>query len=84
MNIPPMGKIQSTINGLKMHRIDNWVFDITADVRLGGRYASRLEGLTPRTLVPLGILDAEPPPHFVLPAYTQDSAAARRSANWRQ
>ena len=84
MNIPPPGKLQTTIKGLKMHRINDWMFDVTQDIRLGGRYAPTLEGLTPRALVPFDVPGAQPPPNFIIPAHTGDSAAARKPANWRQ
>ena len=84
MNTPPPGTFQSTITQLKMHRIGLWMFDITQDVRLGGRYAPTLAGPTPRALVPLGVSGVQPPPNFVLPAHTRDSAAAREPTNWRQ
>ncbi|KAN0084630.1 hypothetical protein V8E55_008134, partial [Tylopilus felleus] len=64
------GKIQSTINGLKMHHIDHWLFNITVDIHLCRRYAPTLEGPTPHMLVPFCVPGAQPPPNFTLPTYT--------------
>lgn len=48
--------ITSTVQGLKMHHIDDWVYDVSEEVRLGGMYAGQLAGPIPRELVPLNVL----------------------------
>ncbi|KAN0091390.1 hypothetical protein V8E55_004956 [Tylopilus felleus] len=83
-NIPPPGKLQSTVQGLKMHRIDDWVYDISEGVRIGGALATHLAGPTPRGLVPDNVPCVQPPANFPLPPrHTSDSNAARDRRNWR-
>lgn len=82
--ISPLGKLESTLKGLKMHHLDDDVYDATQDLQLGGIYASLLRGPTPSGLVPPAMDGNEPQPDgFVPPAYTHPSAAARNVANWR-
>ena len=67
-----------------MHRIDNWVYDVSEDVRIGGDLATRLAGPTPRGLVPPNVPSVQPPPNYPLPPrYTKHSAAALNGQNWR-
>ena len=66
-NIRPPGKFQSTVQGLKMHCIDDWVYDVSDEVRLGGAYATVLAGPTPRGLVPPHVPAVQPPVDFPLP-----------------
>ncbi|KAL4077896.1 hypothetical protein J3A83DRAFT_4087190 [Scleroderma citrinum] len=83
-NIPPLGRLQSTVKGLKMHQINDWVFDVTADIQLGGQYATMLEGHTPSGLVPPTIPCVEPTAvNFRVPKYTCPSPAAHNTVNWR-
>ncbi|KAI6009752.1 hypothetical protein BKA83DRAFT_4070271 [Pisolithus microcarpus] len=82
-NIPPPGKLQSTVKGLKMHKIESLCYDISQDIRLGGRYATTLEGLTLSALVPANVPSVEPLDDFLLPRYTQRSDAALDAANWK-
>ncbi|KAN0088155.1 hypothetical protein V8E55_005212 [Tylopilus felleus] len=83
-NIPPPGKLQSMVQGLKMHRIDDWVYDISEGVRISGALATRLAGPTPRGLVPDNVPCVQPPANFPLPPrHTSDSNAARDRRNWR-
>ena len=82
--IPPLGKLESTLKGMKMHRIDHNVYDATQDLQLGGIYASVLRGPTPSHLVPPAMGGNEPHPgDFIVPAYTRPTAAAMDVANWR-
>jgi hypothetical protein len=82
-SIPPPGKLQSTIQGLKMHRIDDWVYDVSDDMRVGGMYTGELVGPTPRELVPPNIASIQPPGNFPLPPqYIQPSIAALDLQNW--
>ncbi|KAI6009811.1 hypothetical protein BKA83DRAFT_105686 [Pisolithus microcarpus] len=81
--IPPSGKLQSTVRGLKMHKIESHYYDISQDIRLGGRYATTLEGPTPSALVPANVPSVEPPDDFLLPRYTRRSDAASNAANWK-
>jgi hypothetical protein len=89
-NALPPGKLQSTIDGLKMHWISNLaLFDVTADLRLGGVWSRALMGITPRNLVTPVIGLMLPPPvapaaGFPLPQSTRPSPAAGKTANWRQ
>ncbi|KAI6102922.1 hypothetical protein F5141DRAFT_1008128 [Pisolithus sp. B1] len=81
--ILPSGKLQSTVRGLKMHKIESHYYDISQDICLGGQYAIMLKGLTPSTLVPANVPSVEPPDNFLLPCYTQHSDAASNAANWK-
>ncbi|KAI5984063.1 hypothetical protein EDD15DRAFT_2171789 [Pisolithus albus] len=80
--IPPPGKFQSTVKGLKMHKIESPCYDISQEIVLGGRYAAALEGPTPSTLVPENVPSAEPL-GVLLPRYTRRSEAALNPGNWR-
>jgi hypothetical protein len=45
--IPPPGKLQSTLLGLKMHYIPVGDMDVTNNLRLGGAFSTALVGPTP-------------------------------------
>ena len=80
----PHGKLQSTVQGLKMHRIDNWLYDVSDEVRIGGIYAGQLAGPTPRGLVPPDVASIQPAGDFPLPPrHTRPSIAALDPQNWR-
>ncbi|KAH0826503.1 hypothetical protein J3R83DRAFT_5508 [Lanmaoa asiatica] len=67
-----------------MHRIDDWIYDVSNHIRLGGVYARELAGPTPRGLVPPDILSVQPPGDFPLPPqHTRHSVAALDPENWR-
>lgn len=82
-SVSPPGKFQSTVKGLKMHHISDWAFDVSEHIRLGGQFATRLDGITPRGLVPDNVQTAQPPADFDLPLHTKPSGAARNRNNWR-
>ncbi|KAI5984826.1 hypothetical protein EDD15DRAFT_2176651 [Pisolithus albus] len=82
-NIPPPGKLQSTVKCLKMHKIESLCYDISQDIHLGGQYATTLEGVTPSALMPVNVPSVKPPDDFLLPRYTRHSDAALEAANWR-
>ncbi|KAI6040485.1 hypothetical protein EDC04DRAFT_2566961, partial [Pisolithus marmoratus] len=82
-NIPPPRKLQSTVKGLKMHKINSYHYDISQDIHLSGQYATTLEGPTPSTLVPTNVPSVEHLDDFLLPQYTKCSDAAMDVANWK-
>lgn len=83
LRIPPPGKLESTIKGLKAHHIPAWDLDITADIQLGGIYAPELRGPTPARLVPQHVPAVVPQHMHRLPAFTKPSPNAQNVANWR-
>jgi len=88
--IPPPGKLESTVRGLKMYRIDHNSFMVTQDIQFGGQYSPFLRGPTPRNLVtPAAAAIMNPAPAVlaiapILPQHTRASAAAAIAANWMQ
>jgi virulence-associated protein VapD len=90
LNIQPPGKLESTIRGLHLYRLDpNQVMDVTPFVKLGGMYCQGLRGPTPRdlTFVPPAVGPLVPvpvvPAAMALPVHTQATPAAGILANWR-
>ena len=81
--VRPFGKFQSTVKGIKAHQINDWIFDITPRIRLGGDYSASLMGATPRELVPPNVPSQVPQQPLALPRYTQPSARATIVENWR-
>ena len=91
--IPPPGKLQSTLIGLKMHYIPHFEdMDVTNQLRLGrlgGEFSTTLRGPTPAALVfdlPAGALipvPLIPGPGFVRPVYTRPSDMADDPGNYR-
>jgi hypothetical protein len=79
--IPPPGKLESTVLGLKMHCLED-ESDVTARVRLGGAFPPALRGPTPAALVPAAA-PVIPGPDFVRPVYTRPSAMADDPNNYR-
>ena len=82
-DIPPPGKLPSTLKGLKAHYIRDWVLNITEDLQLGGQYSPVLRGPTPCELVPLAIPSIAPPMLPTLLRYTRPSEEAKVLENWR-
>ena len=88
--IPPPGKLQSTLRSLKMHFIPHLPdMDVTNYLRLGGAFSTALAGPTPVALVdrvPPRVLDPAPiilGPDFVGPRYTRRSPRANNRINDR-
>jgi hypothetical protein len=85
--ILPPGKLETTIRGLKMGHYDNFaIFDVTADVKIGGRFSPALRGPTPHNLVTaVGVVPAPVPvidPRAIPPFQTRHSAAANQLRNY--
>jgi len=85
MRVQPPGKLETTVQGLKMYHIFHGEFNIAEHIQLGGMYCPILRGLTPAILIPPHIPAIVPPmPQIpVLPLHTQESEEARDPQNWR-
>ncbi|RDB14841.1 hypothetical protein Hypma_016371 [Hypsizygus marmoreus] len=90
-NINPPMKLESTVIGMKMQFYHHaFLFDITADLQLGGAGAPTLRGPTPANLVqqaPLmgNLLPVPAPlvaPPVPLPVHTRASQSAGVPINW--
>ncbi|KAH9039293.1 hypothetical protein EDB85DRAFT_1859853 [Lactarius pseudohatsudake] len=88
--IPPPGKLESTLSGLKMHYVHHLHdMDVTQQLQLGGAFSETLRGPTPVALVdqvPAGLLNpapAIPGAGFVRPVHTRPSAMADDLNNYR-
>lgn len=82
LRIRPIGKLESTIKGLKAHHVPAWELDITEQVQLGGIYSPNLRGPTPADLVPQ-FMPAVVPANLHLPDFTRVSPNALNLKNWR-
>lgn len=79
----PPSKLESTIKGLSLHHVSDWVFNVTDEIQVGGAYSPRLRGPTPAGLVPPDVPAALPPLPWWPPLHTQQSEPAMNVANWR-
>ncbi|KAG6380464.1 hypothetical protein JVT61DRAFT_8613 [Boletus reticuloceps] len=78
----PVGKLESTLKGLKAHHIPTWELDITEEVRLGGVYSPNLCGPTPVNLVPQNMPVAIPD-NMHISDFTRLSPSTLDLESWR-
>ena len=81
--LPPPGKFESTVKGLKAHYIPNRAFDITKEIRLGGQFSPILRGPTPAGLVPPNVPALVPGVPLPILQFTGHSPQAMNAMNWR-
>ncbi|KAF8440921.1 hypothetical protein L210DRAFT_870531 [Boletus edulis BED1] len=80
--IQPLGKLQSTIKGLKMHQTNDEFFDVTNNIQLGDLYSTTLQGLTSARLILVHVAAAMPQAgQFHLPVHTKQCLAASCQQN---
>ncbi|KAG6370891.1 hypothetical protein JVT61DRAFT_10914 [Boletus reticuloceps] len=82
LRLRPVGKLESTLKGLKAHHIPTWELDITEEVRLGGVYSPNLRGPTPVNLVPQNMPVAIPD-NMRIPDFTRLSPSTLDLESWR-
>jgi len=81
--VSPPGKLPTTVKGLKLHHIPDWIYDITDDFQLGNIYYPELLGPAPVNLVPFHVPAVIPHVMGALPNHTRNSEEARDINSWR-
>ena len=79
----PPGKLESTMKGLSLHHISDWVFNVMDEIQVGGAYSLRLQGPTLAGLISPNIPAASLPLPWRPPLHTRRSEPAMNVANWR-